>query len=642
MAADKSPGAKYGREGTAAEPRLSLRALNIALAVVGASLFVAVALLFHIQWQQRSWLLSAQENQEPTVAALIQELGADLTRLRETLNPEQVVDVAAEIALLQANSTAVLARLSARQASAGADHLLSRPESILTIERVQRLQTRTKQWLEDPNRDGKDLVGLVSISQGLAQPLANLLASAKAIQKQQADTQYERLRNNASDIFQLSVLCLFLTLLTVGTLLLQNRQRAMAQEKSLKLTEYFRETQLKAETASQGKSRFLANMSHELRTPFNGVFGMLSLLGTTPLDSMQADYLKTANASANHLLNVLNDILDLSALEEGKISLQFAPLDVRQVVRDISDVMRPQAEQKKLDFATEVHPDVPQWLLMDAKRLKQILFNLSNNAVKFTSRGGVQIKVKLGVPSTSDNKDYLFLDFSVEDSGIGISSDALENLFQRFNQAHNGIINDYGGTGLGLEISQSLAQLMGGQIEVSSAKDIGSCFTLRLRAQLAQAPQPISQVKVFKLDPPTKPERLYRILVVEDNEVNRKFVDILLKRMGYLTYFAENGRIAISRIQKQSFDLVLMDLHMPVMNGIEATRAIRALAHPAAKIPIIALTADVMNDAHKDALAAGVNDFVTKPVHMGRLQNVIRQHLEPGSEAPEAPEPAQS
>jgi len=642
MVADESPGAKHSRQGNAAEPRLSLRALNISLAVVGASLFVAVALLFYLQWQQRSWLLSAQENQESTVAALIQELAADVTRIRETLNPEQAVYVAADIALLQANSTALLARLSAIQASTASDQLLSRPESTLTLERVQQLQTRTKQWLEDPDRDGKDLVGLINISQGLAQPLANLLASANAIQRQQADTQYERLRKNASDIFQLSVLCLLLTMLTVGTLLLQNRQRAMAEEKSRKLTEYFRETQLKAETASQGKSRFLANMSHELRTPFNGVFGMLSLLGTTPLDSTQADYLKTANASANHLLNVLNDILDLSALEEGKISLQFAPLDVRQVVRDISDVMRPQAEQKKLDFATEVHPDVPQWLLMDAKRLKQILFNLSNNAVKFTGQGGVQIKVKPGVPSTSDNKDYVFLDFSVEDSGIGISSDALENLFQRFNQAHNGIINDYGGTGLGLEISQSLAQLMGGQIEVRSAKDVGSCFTLRLRAQLAQAPLPISQAKVFKPDPPTKPEHLYRILVVEDNEVNRKFVDILLKRMGYLTYFAENGRIAINRIQKQRFDLVLMDLHMPVMNGVEATRAIRALAHPAAKIPIIALTADVMNDAHKDALAAGVNDFVTKPVHMSRLHNVIRQHLEPGSEAPEAPKPAQS
>jgi signal transduction histidine kinase/ActR/RegA family two-component response regulator len=638
MAADKSPGAKAGRDGHAAEPRLSLRALNIALAVVGASLFVAVALLFYIQWQQRSWLEAAQENQEPSVAARIQELDAEVTRLRETLSREQAVGVAPDTAPLQANSSALLARLSAIQALAAADQVLSRPESTLTLERVQRLQTRTKQWLEDPNRDGKDLVGLASISQGLAQPLANLLASAKAIQKQQADAQYARLSNNASDIFQLSVLCLLLTLLTVGTLLLQNRQRALAQEKSRKLTEYFRETQLKAETASRGKSRFLANMSHELRTPFNGIFGMLSLLGTTPLDAMQADYLKTANASANHLLNVLNDILDLSALEEGKISLQFAPLDVRQVVRDISDVMRPQAEQKKLDFDTEIHPDVPQWLTMDAKRLKQILFNLSNNAVKFTSRGGVQIKVKLGAPASSDNKDYVLLDFSVEDSGIGISSDALENLFQRFNQVHNGISNDYGGTGLGLEISQSLAQLMGGQIEVTSAKGVGSCFTLRLRAQLAQAPLPTSQRKVFQLDAPTKPERLYRILVVEDNEVNRKFVDILLKRMGYLTYFAENGRVAINRIQKQSFDLVLMDLHMPVMNGIEATRAIRALAHPAAKIPIIALTADVMNDAHEEALAAGVNDFVTKPVHMGRLQDMIRQHLEPGSEAPGAPQ----
>ena len=612
--------------------------MNIALAIGSASLCVALASLFYLQWQQRGWLISAAQQQEPAVSLRVQELDNEVTRLREAFNRPQTDSAASDTALVQERKNALQKRFSDLQAHTGADSLLNRPDSTLILERVQSLVTRTNQWLANPNRNGKDLVGLAGISQGLAQPLANLLESAKAFQKQQADTQYERLCNNARDIFELSVLCLLLTVFTVGTLVLQNRQRALAQEKSRKLTEYFRETQLKAETASRGKSRFLANMSHELRTPFNGIFGMLSLLGTTPLDATQADYLKTANASANHLLNVLNDILDLSALEEGKISLHLAPLDVRQVIGDISDVMLPQAAQKKLDFETEVHPEVPKWLLMDVKRLKQILFNLSNNAVKFTSRGGVHIKVKVAEASTLEHKDGVVLTFTVEDSGIGISSDALESLFQRFNQVHNGISNDYGGTGLGLEISQSLAQLMGGQIEVTSAKGVGSWFTLRLRAQLAQAPAPTSPRKAFQLDPPTKPERLYRILVVEDNEVNRKFVDILLKRMGYLTYFAENGRVAINRIQKQSFDLVLMDLHMPVMNGIEATRAIRALAHPAAKIPIIALTADVMNDAHEEALAAGVTDFVTKPVHMARLQDMIRQHLEPGSEAPGTPQ----
>lgn len=642
MAADKRPGTTAGGDASAGEPRLTVRALHLLLAVIGVSLCLAVALLFYLQWQQRSWLQSAAEMRETAVLLLVQDLDSDVARLREALSQEQGAGPTGEPTVLNVRYNALQKRFSALQAYGDAQALLSRPESTLTLERVQRLLTRTNQWLENHNRDNKDLVGLTGIAQGLAQPLSILTASAKALQKQQTNAQNERLSSNADEIFLLSVLCLLLTMLTIGTLLVLNRQRAMDQEKSRKLTEYFRETQIKAETASRGKSRFLANMSHELRTPFNGIFGMLSLLGTTPLNAMQADYLKTANASANHLLNVLNDILDLSALEVGKINLQLAPLDVRQVLRDIRDVMRPQAEQKALDFEVRVQTEVPQWLLMDVKRLKQILFNLANNAVKFTSRGGVQIQVKLGAAPSVDDKEFVLLDIAVEDSGIGISSDALENLFQRFNQVHNGISNDYGGTGLGLEISQSLAQLMGGRIEVTSAKGVGSCFTLRMRAQLAQAPLPTSQRKIFQLDAPTKPERLYRILVVEDNEVNRKFVDILLKRMGYLTYFAENGRVAISRLQKQSFDLVLMDLHMPVMNGIEATRAIRALAHPAAKIPVIALTADVMNDAHEEALAAGVNDFVTKPVHMGRLQEMIRQHLEPGSEAAQYPPPALS
>ena len=570
MTAKHRPGTELGRGSQSRAPGLGLRTLNMALAVVGAGLFIAVFLLFYLQWQHHTLLVAAKDNHALSVNALRQAPNADAARWPEPGTMGQAKSEVPTTAPLPIHSATVQAQAAATQAKTSAEPL-------------------------------------------------------------------EQMRQNANDIFQLSVLCLLLTLLTVAILLLQNRQRALAQEKSRELTAYFRDTQLKAETVSRGKTRFLANMSHELRTPFNGVFGMLSLLGTTSLNALQADYLKTANASANHLLHVLNDILDLSALEEGKISLQLAPLELRQVIADISDAMRPQAEQKKLDFGAQVHPDVPQWLLLDVKRLKQILFNLSNNAIKFTSRGGVQIRVKLGGPAPSVDKGDVLLEISVEDSGIGISSEALENLFQRFNQVHSDSQNDYGGTGLGLEISQSLAQLMGGQIEVTSAKGVGSCFTLRMPAQPTAAPLPSSQRKVFQLDPPIKPERMYRILVVEDNEVNRKFVDILLKRMGYLTFFAENGSVVIDLLQSQSFDLVLMDLHMPVMNGMDATRAIRALSHPTATIPIIALTANVMNEAREEALAAGVNDFVTKPVHLNRLQDVIRQHLEPNTET--APDP---
>ena len=570
MTAKHRPGTELGRGSQSRAPGLGLRTLNMALAVVGAGLFIAVFLLFYLQWQHHTLLVSAKDNHAFSVNALRPAPTADAARWPEPGTMGQAKSEVPTTAPLPIHSATLQAQAAATQAKTSAEPL-------------------------------------------------------------------EQMRQNASDIFQLSVLCLLLTLLTVAILLLQNRQRALAQEKSRELTAYFRDTQLKAETVSRGKTRFLANMSHELRTPFNGVFGMLSLLGTTSLNALQADYLKTANASANHLLHVLNDILDLSALEEGKISLQLAPLELRQVIADISDAMRPQAEQKKLDFGAQVHPDVPQWLLLDVKRLKQILFNLSNNAIKFTSRGGVQIRVKLGGPAPSVDKGDVLLEISVEDSGIGISSEALENLFQRFNQVHSDSQNDYGGTGLGLEISQSLAQLMGGQIEVTSAKGVGSCFTLRMPAQPTAAPLPSSQRKVFQLDPPIKPERMYRILVVEDNEVNRKFVDILLKRMGYLTFFAENGSVVIDLLQSQSFDLVLMDLHMPVMNGMDATRAIRALSHPTATIPIIALTANVMNEAREQALAAGVNDFVTKPVHLNRLQDVIRQHLEPNTET--APDP---
>lgn len=498
----------------------------------------------------------------------------------------------------------------------------------MTLTRVQSLQRRIQQWLDDPQRNTQDLRGLARLSEPLLADLVLLTDETNLLQKQNLHAYHAQLQSNAGRLLGVSALAVVLVLVLITTLVLQNRRRARAQEASHKLTEYFRETQLRAESASRGKSRFLANMSHELRTPFNGIFGMLSLLGTTSLNDTQADYLKTANASANHLLNVLNDILDLSALEEGKISLQVAPLDLHQLVQDVADVMRPQAEQKKLTFQVEIASDVPPWIHADPKRLKQILFNLSNNAVKFTNFGGIHIRVKTRTAVAPQARKQAMLVIEVEDTGIGISHEAIKKLFQRFNQVHNGD-NEYGGTGLGLEISQSLARLMDGEIEVVSTPRVGSCFSLRLRLLPAKAPAPVPERRVFQADAPPKPERVYRVLVVEDNEVNRKFVDILLKRMGYMTFFAENGAVAIERLKRQSFDLILMDLHMPVMNGIEATRTIRALQHPAARTPIIALTADVMNDAHEEALIAGVNDFVTKPVHLGRLQEAIRLQLDP-------------
>jgi signal transduction histidine kinase/ActR/RegA family two-component response regulator len=607
----------------------SPRRLSRWLAVWGFSLFIVIGLLFYLVIDQRQLMKVDETERENLLSGDAQKIDREFIRLRHEMYQQLLDKDAPALASLQEHNKQLSQIIGGLRTAPGVAQALKTPSLEMSVQRIQSLQVHLGQWIANGVRNPNDLHGLLSIADNLMPEVFTISRIVNTVQNRQWDEHHQRLATNNTWILMTFIAAIVLLVLTIVSLLLQNRERAREQERSLELTEYFRESQIKAETASRGKSRYLANMSHELRTPFNGILGMLSLLGTTRLTKQQSDYLSTANASANHLLNVLNDILDLSALEEGKFSLHTAPVELAPIVREVSDLMRPQAEQKLLRYGVEISPEVPPWLLLDGQRLKQILFNLVNNAVKFTSVGSIQIKVHKRVTTSKRDNHTVTLSFEVQDTGIGINSSAMESLFQRFNQVHHGLNKDYGGTGLGLEISQSLARLMGGEIEVKSTLGVGSTFTLTLDASVCKAPQSLAERKVFLPDPPTKPEHVYRVLVVEDNQVNRKFVDILLKRMGYLTYFAENGQIALDRVQKEAFDLVLMDLHMPVMNGVDATRAIRALKHPAAKLPIIAITADVMNDTHDEAMAAGVNDFVTKPVHLARLQEAIRQQLEP-------------
>jgi CheY-like chemotaxis protein len=296
------------------------------------------------------------------------------------------------------------------------------------------------------------------------------------------------------------------------------------------------------------------------------------------------------------------------------------------LLKDIEKVTRPQAAAKGLGFVFEVHPDLAPWGLMDATRLKQILFNLINNAIKFTERGAVTVTVSRAPSLPWDQPMTLgpILRFDVEDTGIGMAEEAIEGLFQRFHQVDNSVARQFGGSGLGLEISQSLARMMGGDIEVRSTLREGSCFTLELPFNLCDAPASITTlVPMSTTSANISLAHAYRVLVAEDNPVNRKFVGILLERMGYQTTFCENGQRAMDCVQSGNFDLVLMDVHMPVMDGLAATRAIRALPGNVRHIPIVALTADAMNTAQEDALGAGVNFFVTKPVHMAQLQDAI-------------------
>ena len=417
---------------------------------------------------------------------------------------------------------------------------------------------------------------------------------------------------------------------TLGTFGWQQWQRLQRRRLLLEqLTHELRAAREAAEAASASKSAFLANMSHEIRTPFQGLKGMLGLLSATSLDERQAGYLRTASASADHLLTLLNDILDMSRLESGRLSLAPHPVALRELVAEVDALMRPQAQLKGLRFFVQVAPAVPERVMLDATRVRQVLFNLLSNAIKFTEQGGVRLEIAVteAAPGTvlqdpepgvtTAEGRTVDVDFRIIDSGPGMDTDTLARLFQRFSQGDESLSRRHGGTGLGLEISRNLARLMGGDVNVSSRLGQGSTFVFRVPLPvLPETPQGPA------VTPASSPDqaRTLRVLVAEDNEVNRMVMEAILGGMGHDVGFAENGEQASQMAADQDWDIVLMDLHMPVMDGLEATRAIRAQGHARrAAVPVVALTADVFVETRERCLAAGVQAFLTKPVDTAEL-----------------------
>ncbi|HEY4030831.1 MAG TPA: ATP-binding protein [Caulobacteraceae bacterium] len=386
-----------------------------------------------------------------------------------------------------------------------------------------------------------------------------------------------------------------------------------------------------AERAAKVKSDFLATMSHEVRTPMNAVLGAAGLLRRTPLDSAQTEYVEMISSAGSVLMNVLNDVLDLSKIEAGKFQISPARADLHVLVRRCADLWRPQAEAAGLAFDLRIDAAVPAAVTVDAGRLSQILFNLLSNAVKFTASG----EVGLALRAVSTGQDRALLRFTVSDTGRGIPPDVLPRLFDAFEQADPSISREFGGTGLGLAISQRLAALMGGRITVRSEAGRGSAFELVIEAEVCHAP--VESGPVADEADAVRPE--LRILVAEDNPVNRKIVQALLSPIGAAIAFANNGVEALEVLETQAFDLVLMDIQMPVMDGVEATRRLRASSGPNAGVPVVALTANVMEEQCQAYMAVGMNGWTPKPIDPPRLLAAIAAAID-STLAPAADQPA--
>lgn len=387
---------------------------------------------------------------------------------------------------------------------------------------------------------------------------------------------------------------------------------------------------IEAETASAAKSAFLANMSHEIRTPLNGILGMAQVLDMDDLSPCQRERVDTILDSGRHLMTILNDVLELSKLESGSFELSHSNVDLRELVSRVHQFWLPKAEAKKIAIRLDISPDVPRVIRFDPVRTRQCLENLLSNAVKFTDRGTIFVRVR----AERDLKSHYNIEIEVEDTGIGMDGTTLARLFQPFAQGDDSTTRQYGGVGLGLAITSRLARKMGGRVEARSRPGDGTTVTFSFLAEQPSSSTPGSTIPapVISFEQSTTRKK-FRILIVDDNPINRRVVSLFVRPIQEHVVEAANGQEALSALGRETFDVVLLDMHMPVMDGPTTVKAIRAAQRPWSTLPVIALTADAMNGDKERYLAMGMDGYLAKPLSAADLKAEILRLCAPAREA---------
>ena len=596
---------------------------SIRLFVATAVIALATALLLTFQLIQRQALVEQSQLRVDSQAAPAFLLDREFLRFQHALELYlyKTTPVPKDDVLLRLDMLA--SKVDIVRESPGMAFIFKDPDNIESVEKIDEFVQRAQQALNTSDSGSKELRQLSQDMAAFTAQAHSLGTSADLMASIVMEQQYADLLTQNRQITWLTLVLLVFLMATAIGLLSRHRSQQKENAALTTLNEQLRQAQQDAEAASRGKSLFLANMSHELRTPFNGIMGILSVLASTPLSPPQADLIHTVNNSAEHFLKLLNDILDTSALESGKISIQTEAVDLRTLMMDVHAIMLPLALQKNLNFTLLDIPAQAFWVKSDGTRLRQILLNLLNNAIKFTEKGQVGLQFQ----QSSDATGQQFFEFAVIDTGIGIHEESLSKLFQRFYQVDSGLSRQSSGAGLGLEISLGLARLLRGDILVESQPDQGSTFRVKLPL-VPHTPAVPAVISPPTEDATTQAKHVsLRILVAEDHPVNQKFLEVLLQRMGHTATFCDNGALALQALQEQDYDVVLMDIHMPVMDGLTATSHIRALPSEKSNIPVIVLSADVYSEARDKAAVVGVNAFIPKPVQAQELQTTLHLHV---------------
>jgi signal transduction histidine kinase/ActR/RegA family two-component response regulator len=624
------------------------------VAAMGLLLMLAMAGVAWLQTRQYQALNGTRRYQDDYLVWSLFQFETEYLKLRLALEQAAGPSVGVDPDQVAQRYEIFVSRLNLVESEHAAQVLAHHPDYQRTVARAQdfvqwadALPFNAQLIREHPER----LRAVMDRLEPLADPIRELSLTSTHHVAEDVTQRNEVVRRQSQISLGLTAALSAMTLLFAAVIYRQFRGLERYGLKQQALAGRLHEAQREAEAANRAKTVFLANMSHELRTPLQGLLGMLGLVREAPLTPAQSDQLKAANDCARHLLAVLGDILDVTRMEAGGLSIAPEPLQLGALAHELEALSRPQAAAKRLTLRFTVDDDVPGWVLADPTRLRQILLNLLSNALKFCDRGQIGLRVQCGVGPLGED----LLLFEVNDTGPGIDPEVQARLFQRFSQGDASTSRRHGGAGLGLEISRRLARAMGGDIHVTSAPGQGARFTLALPLRASTEFKPSrpgaepaaagstgapASVNPSASSAPaidlaagspgtsdtsiTPPITGLRVLVSEDNPTNRLVIEAMLARLGHQATLCENGLQALHALRQQPFDVVLMDLHTPQMDGFEATRAMRALPAPRGALPIVAFSADAFEESRQKADEAGISAFLSKPVELETLRACLQ------------------